>query len=529
MKQLAPPAALSHHAARCRPFSDSGPRISDFLRASAFGIRVLALTLVLPALPGADVQAALSKPNVLFIAVDDLRPELGCYGNSIIKSPNIDRLARAGMVLNRAYCQQAVCSPSRSSLLTGTRPDTTKVWDLQTHFRKALPDVVTLPQHFKNNGYFVQGMGKIYHGSLNDALSWSVPWTNPQTESYASAESQALVQKKRQKAKAAGKKKDALRRASKGPAYEGENVPDNTFHDGALADMAVAALRNIKQKQEPFFLAVGFIKPHLPFVSPRKYWDLYDPAKIPLAPNPFRPKGAPEYAVLEGGELHTYEGVPPGHIPDDFARRLKHGYYAAVSYMDAQVGRVLDELDRLGLRDNTIIILWGDHGWKLGEHDAWCKHSNVENDTRVPLLLSVPGMKNAGKRTDALVEFVDIYPTLADLAGLPLPKHLEGASFRPVLDDPGRPWKTAIFSQYPRPAGNKRRMGYTMRTERYRFPAWLGRDDHSKVDAVELYDHQADPQENTNVATRPENAALVKELMAKLTAGWKAALPPRPE
>ncbi len=480
-------------------------------------------------LPLAAVAVVASpKPNILFIAVDDLRPELGCYGNPLIKSPNIDRLARAGVVFNRAYCQQAVCSPSRSSLLTGTRPDTTQVWDLKTHFRTALPDVVTLPQFFKNHGYFVQGMGKIYHSGYNDAPSWSVPWTTPKAEAYGSAENQALVRKKRQQAIAEGKNEEGLPGAIKGAAYEGANVPDNTFHDGALADMAVASLRDLKQKGQPFFLAVGFIRPHLPFVSPKKYWDLYDPAKIPLAPNPFRPKGAPEYAILEGGELRSYESIPRGHLPDDIARRLKHGYYAAVSYMDAQVGRVLDELERLGLRENTIIILWGDHGWKLGEHDAWCKHSNVENDTWAPLILSVPGMKNAGKHTDALVEFVDIYPTLADLAGLSLPGHLEGASFRPLLDDLTRPWKPAVFSQYPRPAGAKHLMGYTMRTDRYRFTAWLSRGDHSKVDAVELYDHQADPQENVNIATRPENAALVKDLSAKLNAGWKSALPLRP-
>jgi len=337
----------------------------------------------------------------------------------------------------------------------------------------------------------------------------------------------ALVRKKRQKAIAAGKNEDGLRAASKGQAYEGEAVPDNTFHDGALADMAITALREIKQKNQPFFLAVGFIRPHLPFVSPKRYWDLYDPAEIPLAPNPFRPKDAPEYAILEGGELRSYANIPHGRLPDDLARRLKHGYYAAVSYMDAQVGRVLDELERLGLRDNTIIILWGDHGWKLGEHDAWCKHSNVENDTWAPLILSVPGLKNAGKRTDALVEFVDIYPTLAELARLPLPVHLEGASFRPVLDDLNRPWKTAAFSQHPRPTGGKHLMGYTMRTDRCRFTAWLYRNDHSQVDAVELYDHQADPRENANIARRPENAALVKDLTAKLNAGWKAALPPR--
>jgi arylsulfatase A-like enzyme len=485
---------------------------------------LFALVLLLPVLAFPAEQPAAARPNILFIAVDDLRPELGCYGNPIIKSPNIDRLARAGVVFNRAYCQQAVCSPSRSSLLTGTRPDTTKVWDLQTHFRKALPDVVTLPQLFKNNGYFVQGMGKIYHGGYNDPPSWSVPWTNPQSDAYGLPENKAMAGTKRQKAIAEGGNEDASRRNSRGPAYEGAEVPDNTFHDGALADMAITALREIKQKHQPFFLAVGFIRPHLPFVSPKKYWDLYDPAKIPLAPNPFRQKDAPEYSIVEGGELRFYDSIPRGHLADDLARKLKHGYYAAVSYMDAQVGRVLDELEQLGLRDNTIIVLWGDHGWKLGEHDAWCKHSNVENDTWAPLILSVPGMKNAGKHADGLVEFVDIYPTLAELAGFPLPDHLEGASFRPVLDNPARSWKTAAFSQYPRSVQGKL-MGYTMRTDRYRFTAWLRDNDHTKVDAVELYDHQSDPQENVNVANRPDNAALVKELIAKLRAGWKAALP----
>ncbi|MEK7677703.1 MAG: sulfatase [Verrucomicrobiota bacterium] len=474
----------------------------------------------------ASLQAA-ERPNILFIAVDDLRPELGCYGNPLIKSPNIDRIAKAGVVFTRAYCQQAVCSPSRSSLLTGARPDTTRVWDLETHFRKALPDVITLPQLFKNHGYFVQGMGKIYHGGFDDPPSWSVPWKAPKAQAYGSLESRMLVSQKRQQAIADGKNEQDIQKTVRGPAYEGADVPDNAFHDGALADMAVAVLRDIKQKNQPFFLAVGFIRPHLPFVSPRKYWDLYDPAKIPLAPNPFRPKGAPEYAVLEGGELRSYDSIPKGHLPDDLARRLKHGYYAAVSYMDAQVGRVLDELDRLGLRDQTIVILWGDHGWKLGEHDAWCKHSNVENDTWAPLILSVPGLKNAGQRTAALVEFVDIYPSLADLAGLPLPGHLEGASFRPLLDDLNRPWKTAAFSQYPRGAASRRLMGYSMRTDRYRFTRWVHRNDPAKVDAIELYDHQSDPQENENIALKAANQALIETLEKQFKSGWKGALPPR--
>ncbi len=473
--------------------------------------------------------AADRKLNVLLIAVDDLRPELGCYGRDYIKSPNIDRIAARGMVFNRAYCQQAVCSPTRSSLMTGTRPDTTKVWDLVTHFRAAIPDVVTLGQHFKSNGYFVQGMGKIYHGGYDDPPTWSVPWQQPKAPTYALPENVALHGRQYvsepDDAPKKKKSKQKSRADTRGPAFEGADVPDNTFQDGKVAELAVATLQELSKKPEPFFLAVGFIKPHLPFVSPKKYWDLYDPARIQLAPNKFRPKDAPEYAVLPGGEMRAYHGIPQGSIPDDLARQLKHGYYAAVSYMDAQVGKVLDELDRLNLSKNTIIILWGDHGWKLGEHDAWCKHSNVENDVNAPLILSAPGMKYAGKHTDALVEFVDIYPTLSELAGLPLPRHLEGTSFKPVLDDPNRPWKSAAFSQYPRSTGGQRLMGYTMRSDRYRFTRWVNRDDHSKVDAVELYDHQADPQENQNIAGQPENAMLVNELTAKLNAGWKAARP----
>ena len=452
--------------------------------------------------------AAPQKPNVLFIAVDDLRPELGCYGRDHIKSPNIDRIARQGMTFNRAYCQQAVCSPSRSSLLTGTRPDTTKVWDLVTHFRDALPDVVTLPQHFRQNGYFVQGMGKIYHPGYDDERSWSTPWQTPKAPTYA------LVKTPQVKDEDKPKQKD-------GPPLESADVPDNFYKDGMVAEMAVSTLRGLGGKPEPFFLAVGFAKPHLPFVSPKKYWDLYDPAQIKLAPNPFRPKGAPEYALTNSNELRNYVGMPAeGPIPDNLARQLKHGYYAAVSYTDAQIGKVLDELDRQGLRQNTIIVLWGDHGWKLGEHGEWCKHSNVENDTNAPLLLSVPGMKNAGKHSNALVEFVDVYPTLAEVAGLPLPGHLEGASFKPVLDAPDRPWKTAAFSQYPR---GQRVMGYSMRTDRYRFTVWVGRNDHSKVDAVELYDHQADPQENVNIARVPTHAELVNRLMEQWREGWRGA------
>ena len=512
-------------------------------RKAGMMFNILAIVLLMGTLilcAGESKPIAL-KPNILFIAVDDLRPELGCYGKDYIKSPNIDGLASKGMVFNRAYCQQAVCSPSRSSVMTGRRPDTTQVFDLVTHFRVALPDVVTLGQHFKNNGYFVQGMGKIYHGNLDDPPTWSVPWQKPSAPLYGLPENRALdgrkyegepdgdtnpEAKKKSKKVASEPEQGATRKPNmRGPAFEGADVADDTFQDGKLANLAVSTLRELGKKPEPFFLAVGFIRPHLPFVSPKKYWDLYDPAKIELAPNPFLPEDAPPYAILPGGELRLYHGIPQGHLPDDLARQLKHGYYAAVSYTDAQVGKVLDELDRLGLRTNTIVVLWGDHGWKLGEHDAWCKHSNVENDVNAPLIISAPGMKTAGQHTDALVEFVDIYPTLAELAGLPLPSGLEGTSFKPVLENPVRHWKTAAFSQYPRSAHGTKLMGYSMRTDRYRFTRWVQKDDHSKVDAVELYDHQVDPQENANIANVPANKELVEKLTQQWLGGWKGAKP----
>ncbi len=488
-------------------------------------------TLTLAASLSAATPPPSGRPNVLFFAVDDLRPEFGAYGATHVKSPNLDRLARSGMTFNRAYCQQAVCSPSRTVVMTGARPDTTKVWDLETHFRTAMPNVVTVGQHFKNHGYFVQGMGKIYHGGFDDPPTWSVPWQTPRgAGAYAKPENIALASRPAEPSAAEAKKggKRATKKAARGPrgpAFEAGDVADNYYTDGRTAELAVTTLREISRQSQPFFLAVGFSKPHLPFVSPKKYWDLYDPAKIALAPNKFRPKDAPDYAIQAGGELRSYHGIPTGPIPDDLARTLRHGYYAAISYVDAQIGKVLDELDRLGLRERTVIVLWGDHGWKLGEHDAWCKHTNCENDTNAPLLLAAPGLKSRGVRTDALVEFVDIYPTLADLAGLPLPSHLEGLSFKPVLADPHRPWKSAAFSQYPRSTDGKQLMGYSMRTDRYRFTVWTHRRDASQVDAIELYDHQVDPQENTNVARGPSYAATVDSLLVQWRAGWRGARP----
>jgi arylsulfatase A-like enzyme len=465
------------------------------------------------------------RPNVLFFAIDDLRPDLGCYGHPEVKSPNIDALAKRGVVFRRAYCQQAVCSPSRTSLLTGLRPDSTKVYDLETHFRDTVPDVIALPQHFKNNGYYSVGMGKIYHSSLDDPASWSEPHKNGPGASYVRTENKKLIEQLQAKGRAEGKKGKALSAVSRGPAFEAASVPDSEYQDGSVADMAIAKLAELKTKSEPFFLAVGFLKPHLPFNAPQKYWDLYDPAKIKLADNPFRPKGAPPYAITGFGELRRYHGIPQsGAIPDDMARQLIHAYRAATSFTDANVGRVLDQLDKLGLAENTIVVLWGDHGWKLGEHAGWCKHTNTESDTRVTLLLSAPGAKANGQSCSALVEFVDIYPTLCELAGLSLPSHLQGVSMKPLLTEPGRPWKSAVFSQYPRVHDGKQLMGYAMRTGGFRLVEWRDRKTGAAV-SHELYDLNADPAENQNVADRPENKDLVAQLAADLKAGWEGARP----
>ena len=532
----------------------------------------LLCVLVLGAGGGLPSAVAAPRPNVLFIAIDDLRPELGCYGHSLVKSPNIDRLARQGLRFSRAYCQEAICGPSRASLMTGLRPDSVGVVHNATYFRDTVPNVVTLPQHFRNHGYQTVYMGKIYHGWMRDEeKSWSTKavfrrYAEPVgVQGYHLPENQELVKRRRKEVRQ--KYGDVkLGGLDCGPATEGADVPDHAYFDGRVADAAVSTLRKLNQR--PFFLAVGFLKPHLPFVAPKRYWDLYDPSQIDLAQNPFAPKHAPAVSLHSSFELRTRVGVPKsGPIDDELARHLIHGYLACASYVDAQIGKVLAELDRLGLCDNTIIILWGDHGWHLGEHGVWGKATNYEIAARVPLVLKAPGRRTSGAASDALVELVDMYPTLCDLAGLPRPAHLEGTSFAPLVDEPKRPWKTAAFSQFPCPAlrewaalplsdamrqtffgplieqaetriaaqhpdawsperFNQHVMGYTMRTDRYRLVRWLDvRDRTGQPIAVELYDHQIDPAETVNIASDPARAELVEELTLQMKAGWRAAQP----
>jgi iduronate 2-sulfatase len=473
---------------------------------------------------------AAEKPNVLFIAIDDLRPELGCYGARYIVSPNIDRLAKRGVLFERAYCQQPLCNPSRTSLMTGLRPDTSGVTHNHVHFRTRNPEVVTLPQHFKNHGYESRAIGKMYHGflpegssktswdTMGDPPSWSAPAVRFGPRYYYTKDGVA-------QAKAAFRAmywprnpapNDWTHKLVFGPMTEAPEVEDNTLQDGQAADAAIASLRELKGKQ--FFLGVGFIKPHTPFVAPKKYWNLYDPKKIQPAPRTELPKGAPAMAGHNSGEVRRYTDQPKREpFTEANARNLRHGYFACISYIDAQVGRVLGELDRLGLRDNTIVLLYGDHGWHLGDHGLWGKITNFEIAARAPLIISAPGMK-AGRKTMALTEFLDIYPTLAELAHLPVAKKLEGRSLVPVLRDPARGHKPAVFTQQYRGKAT----GYSIRTGRRRYTEWI---ENGRVIARELYDYAIDPNETTNLAAQSKHAEFAQRLLRQLRKGLN--LPPR--
>jgi iduronate 2-sulfatase len=455
-----------------------------------------------------------TKPNVLLICVDDLKPLLGCYGDKVVKSPNIDRLATRGMLFEKAFCNQAVCSPSRNALTTGLRPQTLGIYDLATNFRKSVPDAVTLPQHFKANGYRAEGLGKIFHvghGNTNDEASWSVPHFSPKTISYAlkdnnppeSTREQALFENKKEAWK-----------LPRGAPTENADVPDNRYGDGMIADEAIKRLAAAKAKaDEPFFLAVGFLKPHLPFVAPKKYWDLYDPASFKLPELKQAPEDAPEFAPTTWGELRQYKDMPEsGPLTDEQTRHLIHGYHAATSYMDAQLGKVLDALDANGLAENTIIVLWGDHGWHHGDHGMWCKHTNYEQAAHIPLIVAAPSVKG-GQRTQALVETVDIYPTLAELTSLPAPAKLDGRSFASVLKNPTTSVRDHAIHVYPRSAGL---IGRAIRTQRYRLVEWKKPGEASDTAILELYDYEADPAETKNLAaSQPEVVASLRKLLAQ--------------
>lgn len=484
-------------------------------------------------------EVPMARPNILFLPIDDLRPELGAYGNPYIKTPNIDDLAEQGVLFTRAYCQQAVCNPSRASLLTGLRPDSIKVWDLSTRLRNQVPDVVTLPQYFKQNGYTTIGLGKTFHNDIPDSTSWSerihldgFPF-DPDAV-YASKPNLDILEAKKQKLIAQGKiRLDPLGQwYLKANSTERADVDDDAYYDGAQTTYALKKLDSLARLDHPFFLSVGYYKPHLPFNAPKKYWDLYERDSIPLAENQFIPHGSPEYVVHGDQEPRYYDDnhdLPlPTEAPwdEERQRELKHGYYASISYIDAQVGRLMQKLKELDLMDNTIIVLWSDHGWKLGEHNGWGKMSNLHIDTHVPLIVAGAGVEAKGQRTEGLTELVDIYPSLCEMSGLPVPGHLQGRSFVPLLKEPDTEWKTAAYSQFllgrfgPEETRKKERMGYSVQTERYRYTEWYEWD--KKLErpgsylTCELFDHKKDPDENQNIAQDPANSNLVAHLSREL-------------
>jgi len=455
-------------------------------------------------LAASDVE----RPNVLILSIDDLRPELGCYGASHMVTPHIDALAQSSTLFKRAYVQQAVCLPSRISLFTGMRPNSTGVHDLNTKFRQTIPDAVTMVQHFGAHGYQTIGMGKVYHDEQwKEWSQWIDTHNLAGVNFYQAPATIARMEVLKKEARVKGLKGKLLRQYVKGPAYESADAPDNAYLDGAMTDLAIKALQ--QSRDVPFFMVVGFKKPHLPFVAPQKYWDLYDYEGLTLPDNYFQSKGAPGIAQMTWGELRVYAGIPKkGPVSDAVGRQLIQGYYASVSFVDAQVGRLMAALKEQGLADNTIVVLWGDHGWKLGEHAMWCKHTNYEIDAHVPFLIKAPGREFQPGSTDALVELLDLYPTLCDLAKLPTPSQCEGSSLISLLQDPSAEWTELAYSQYPRWGGV---MGYSVKAPGGRYTEWLKKNT-GKVVAREYYDHQLDPSENLNRAGEADYASVIESL-----------------
>jgi iduronate 2-sulfatase len=451
---------------------------------------LLALALAVP------VGAAEKKLNVLFISVDDMNNDLGCYGHPLVKSPNIDRLAARGVRFEHAYCQFPLCSPSRSSIMTGLRPDTTRVFDLQYHFRQGMPDVMTLPQWFMKNGYYVARVGKMYHygnpgdigtDGLDDRVSWKERF-NPAGRDKTALEPDIMNY-------------TPTRGLGSSMSFLADPTGTDLEHtDGKVAAQTIELLE--KHKNEPFFIGAGFYKPHCPYVTPKKYFDLYrmEDISLPLI-NTNTPK---EYPALA---LSGYKPWPYIGVTRDQARECKRAYYAAISFVDTQIGRLIDAVDRLGLRDNTIIVFWSDHGYHLGEHGLWFKQSCFEEVARVPLIISVPGLKTAGQASPRLAELVDLYPTLADMAGLTPPAGLQGFSLRPLLRNPAAEWQHPAFTQVQRAEGP----GHSVRTDRWRYTQWV-----RGAQGEELYDQENDPQELHNLAALPKHAATVAEMKALL-------------
>ena len=475
---------------------------------------------------GLGIAQAAQRPNVLLIVVDDLKPALGCYGDKSAKTPNIDALAGRGMRFDLAYCNQAVCAPSRFTLMLGAHSTSTGLYGLGSHLRLAWPDAVTLPQHFARHGYRTESLGKVFHighGNQGDPESFSVPHFHDKVIEYLDPDSTDGGRLTREEALFTNQKLGQIRSLPRGAAYESPVASDADYADGRVAAETVMRLKAAKQRLAkrgtPFFITAGFVRPHLPFSVPKKYWDMHDPAKLPMPVNKAFPKGAPKVALKRGGEITAFKPVPAdGVIGDGLTRKLIHGYYASTSYVDAQIGKVTRALGELGLADNTIVILWGDHGWHLGDLGIWTKHTNYEQANRIPLIVVAPGVAKPGSATGQLAETVDIFPTLAGLAGLPAPsgpQPIDGVSLVPVLRNPKARVRDHAFHAYPR----GRKLGRAIRTQRYRLVEWRNHSDPDAGVDYELYDYKTDPWETQNQhAAKPKAAEKLKAILAKYPA-----------
>ena len=489
-----------------------------------------------------QVNLCNAKKNVLFLVSDDLRPQLGSYSDKYapssvhppIHTPNLDKIASKSLLLKRAYVQQAICAASRTSFLTGRRPDTTHVYDLVTYWRDVGGNFTTIPQYFKNNGYVSAGMGKIFHpgdaSNNDDPMSWSLPYF------HAKGTWETM--------------------ASSWLAVPDDQIPNKPLIDTQLADRAIQTLRQVAPAalsgKKPFFLAVGFQRPHLPFVFPASMLQHYPAGKIRLPNNNFAPVNMPAIAWSNYGEIRQYKDVAALNltgrinttVPDQKVKDLRRAYYSAVTYVDSLIGNIVEELDRLGLANNTVISFIGDHGYQLGEHGEWCKHTNFDIATHAPMMIHIPGMTDSGIISDKLTEFVDLFPTLVEATGHPplpmcpedssaITNCHEGQSLIRLIKNPNASWKNASFSQYPRsPLKSKisEVMGYTMKTEHYRYTEWakfrlrpVYRPDWNILSGVELYDHTKDPEENYNVADDPSYTHIRQDLSRQLHAGWRHA------
>ncbi|MGF1637854.1 MAG: sulfatase [Cyclobacteriaceae bacterium] len=435
------------------------------------------------------------KPNILFIAVDDLRPELGFYGSTQVQSPNLDKLAAGSFVFNRAYCNVAVCGASRASLLTGARPTRFRFVDFKTKKDEDMPEAISLPMIFKKNGYATVSNGKVFHHASDDSLAWDeIWWPSGDIRDYQTEENIAL-----------NSRPGGLR----GKPFEMADVDDEAYWDGQIANKGIEDLRKLNEEGQPFFLGLGFMKPHLPFNAPKKYWDLYDSTNISIPEGYVQPSTTPAQAFHKFGEMRYYDGVPKeGPVDDSMAKKLIHGYYACVSYLDAQIGMVLEELETLGLAENTIVVLWGDHGYLLGDHMLWCKHSTFEKAVRAPLIIKVPG-NTRGTYTDAITEFIDIYPSLCELAGIEKPHHLEGESFVPLIEGNALKKDYAVSKYGDAVVLIKGSMFYT---------EW--NDDNGTAYARMLFDHKTDPNEMNNLAEKLEYKAVVEDFSNELRKRW---------